>query len=348
MLSRYVMSWMLLSLLAWPLSLSAKTDRLFRSHELLKIQLSGPLQQLNRERDKTKLYGPAELSYLAEDGSEVTLATHLEVRGNFRRQKDVCRFTQLRVLFDQESTKDSLFSHQTRLKLVTNCRPGKRTYQAYVLVEYLIYRMFNLLTDNSFKVRLVEMTYRDTRKNKTLHGSLGFFIEHKKRMAKRLDSEQIELNRVSSTQLDIHQAALVAVFQYMIGNTDWSILKGEGQEECCHNAKLLETRDGRTLGIPYDFDFSGMVNAEYAFPTTGIPIKTVRQRYYRGFCKHNDTLAEVFDLMRLRRSDISLMITEEPSLGDVKKKRILRYLQGFYDIIEDPRKVEKRLKKSCR
>ncbi|MDP7359126.1 MAG: hypothetical protein QF828_12005, partial [Pseudomonadales bacterium] len=219
---------MLVALLVWPLSLAAMQDTLFRSHEVLKLQLSGPLRQLNRERNKTKIYGPARLSYLAEDGSEVSLATNLEVRGNYRKQMTVCRFSQMRVLFDKASTKDTLFANQTKLKLVTNCRPGKRTYQAYVLTEYLAYRIFNLLTDNSFRVRLVDMTYYDMKKNKRLHSSLGFFIEHKKRMAERLGAEHIELNQVPRSQLDAHQAALVAVFQYMIGNTDWSILKGEG------------------------------------------------------------------------------------------------------------------------
>ncbi len=348
MVSRYIIQWMLIGFVLWPISVVAEPDPLFRSQEPLKLDLSGPLRQLNRERNKSKIYSPARLSYLAEDGSQVSLSANLEVRGNYRRQMNVCRFTQLRVLLEQKPAEDSLFSNQSRLKLVTNCQPGKRTYQGYVLAEYLIYRMFNLLTDNSFRVRLVDMTYYDIAKNKRLHSSLGFFIEHKKRMAVRLNAKHVELHQVPRSALDNYQTTLVAVFQFMVGNTDWSIRKGEKEEECCHNAKLLETADGRLLGIPYDFDFSGMVNAEYAFPTTGLPIRNVRQRYYRGFCQHNDSLNKVFALIRSRRDDIRALITEERAIGAVQGKRALRYLRGFYDIIESPAMVEKKLTVTCR
>ena len=222
-----------------PLVYAKKADPLFRSDDLLELTVRGPFGAINRERDKEKRYPDSRLSYKTDDGANVDLDIELQVRGNFRLDKNVCRFAPLRVFFKKDQTRDTLFSKQKKLKLVTLCKPGSNKYQQYVIQEYLIYRMFNILSDLSFRVRLVHVTYVDSTRKDREQSQYGFLIENKKRLAKRLKMKTIDLHRVSVADHDPKQLNLVSVFQFFVGNTDWSVIEGETGEACCHNAKLL-------------------------------------------------------------------------------------------------------------
>ena len=72
-----------------------------------------------------------------------------------------------------------------------------------------------------------------------------------------------------------------------------------------HMAGLLDRRSGevmtrrpRTIGpdalaaIPFDFDFSGFVNAPNAIPDVERGIERVGQRLYRGYCVNNAYLED--------------------------------------------------------
>lgn len=327
-------------------ALGAEPDPLFQSSDLLGIKLNGPFRDINRKRDKEKIYQNAELIYKNQQGGDVHLDVGLQVRGNYRLRKEVCRFAPLRIHIDRKKAKGTLFDHQKKLKLVTHCQSRSVNTQ-YLLQEYLIYRMFNLLTDYSFKVRLVEVTYVDTdKKNSTT--AYGFFIEDKKRLGKRLGMKPIDLHRVKVAESDPGQVNLVSTFQFMIGNTDWSVLSGEKGEDCCHNAKLLGRKDSKYFPIPYDFDFSGLINASYAAPSPKMPIRNVRTRFYRGFCKQNEILGMTLDRYKAVRDSIYALIEDQASLTDRTRNRSRKYLDGFYALIDDPRAVEKKLIKGCR
>src|SRR5690606_26257310 len=92
------------------------------------------------------------------------------------------------------------------------------------------------------------------------------------------------------TQLDTEQASLVAVFEYLIGNTDFSMVHGARDDDCCHNIVPFSREGQDYLIIPYDFDFSGLVNAAYASPNPELPIRSVTRRLYRGLCEQNPYL----------------------------------------------------------
>ncbi|MDK1023864.1 MAG: hypothetical protein QGD92_06475 [Gammaproteobacteria bacterium] len=340
--------YILVLVLCQPLAYAKQADPLFRSHDLLGLNIRGPLSTLNRERDKDKRYSDSLLSYAADDGTIIELEIELQVRGNFRLDKKVCRFAPLRVFFNAEQTRDTLFSKQKKLKLVTHCKPGSKKYQQYVIQEYLIYRMFNILSDRSFRVRLVHVTYVDTDKKNLEQSYYGFLIENKKRLAKRLKMKNIDLHRVSFHDHDPQQLNLVSVFQFFIGNTDWSVIEGETEEACCHNAKLLGNDEAVYFGIPYDFDFSGLIAARYAHPNPRFPIRNVRTRYYRGFCQPDAILNTTLGQFRAHRNTIYSLVSEQVLLDDKVKTKSLKYLDGFYAIIEDPKRLERSLIKSCR
>jgi hypothetical protein len=325
---------------------SEEPDPLFQSDDLLSITLNGPFSTLNRERDKEKIYGDAQLIYTDQQDTEVSVDVQLQVRGNYRLRKEVCRVAPLRIHFDKPA-KGTLFHKQKKLKLVTQCQAGSSRNAQYVLQEYLIYRMFNLVTDYSFKVRLTEVNYIDTRKKRTTTG-YGFFIEDKKRVGKRLGLKPIDLNLVKVADLDPRQANLVSTFQFMIGNTDWSIRKGEKDEDCCHNAKLLGKEGSKYFPIPYDFDFSGFIDASYAEPSPNMPIRSVRNRYYRGFCEFNDLLDGTLERYQAARESIYSLIENLPMLTDRTSSKSRKYLERFYTLIGNPKAVKKKLIKGCR
>ena len=326
-------------------AIGEEPDPLFRSDDLLSITLSGPFSTLNKERDKEKIYGDTRLIYTDQQDNEVSVDVQMQVRGNYRLRKEVCRIAPLRIHFDKPA-KGTLFHKQKKLKLVTQCQRSSRNVQ-YVLQEYLIYRMFHLLTDYSFKVRLTEVVYIDTTKKKTTTG-YGFFIEDKKRVGKRLGLKPIDLHRVKVVDLDPRQANLVSTFQFMIGNTDWSILSGEKDEDCCHNAKLLGSEGSKYFPVPYDFDFSGFINASYAAPGPNMPIKSVRNRFYRGFCELNELLDGTLERYQAAKESIYSLIENQPLLTDRVSSKSRKYLERFYTLIGDPNAVKRKLIKRCR
>ena len=240
---------------------AAEPAPLFQSQEPLAITLTGPFRQIDRERDKAEEY-EGTLSYQSTGGQDTTLDANLEVRGNYRLRSDVCRYSQLWVDLKRRQVPGTLFAGQNRLKLVVQCRPADR-YAAYVIKEYLAYRMFDQLTDIGFHVRLVNVTYNDSDNTGESRTHLGLLIENKDTVAERFDTDTVEVNRVRASELEPEQATLVALFMMMIGNTDFSLAAGPEGDECCHNAKLL-VNDGAYLPVPYDFDGSGFVNATYA------------------------------------------------------------------------------------
>ena len=144
--------------------------------------------------------------------------------------------------------------------------------------EYLIYRMFNLLTPRSFRARLVEAKYIDTVSKTTVAEDLAILIEDDDDVADRLEGRITTQENIIFARVDPDALNLMMLFQYMIGNTDFSILVQ-------HNIRLVQTQEGRRYAVPYDFDYSGLVDAGYAVPGKNLPITSVRDRLYRGPCR---------------------------------------------------------------
>ena len=192
-----------------------------------------------------------------------------------------------------------MFAGQKRLKLVTHCQqsPG---FQQHLLLEYAAYRLYNLVTPQSFRARLATIDYVEG--DGRSHASrLGFFIEDKDDVARRNAMRSPPLgDAVAVDRLEPRAAARFALFEYMIGNLDWSMRRGPAGEGCCHNSRLLEG-PAALLPVPYDFDFSGLVDAPYAVPPDDIPVASVRTRVYRGYCRHHhEAMAAVADFRSKR------------------------------------------------
>ena len=325
------------------------TDVLFANSAVdhtLTLSLTGPFKSINRNRDKSITY-PGQLSYANTDDEQTQLDIDIQVRGNFRRNKKNCRNPPLRIIFDETNTRGTIFEKQTSLKLVVPCKKASR-YEQYVLLEYLHYKIFNKLTDASFRSRLAMISIENNEKPSDDRVITGFFIEDNKRLGKRLNKKKHKVAQIPVVDMDPVQTVQLNLFQYMVGNTDYSMLRGP-DDECCHNVKLFRGKgDKLVTPIPYDFDFTGLVNASYAEPNPGLGIRNVRTRLYRGFCTHNDLLIEQALHFLKERSAIEELIQNTQGLNLQTKKRALKYLAQFFDTLDSPRRTEKVILNRCR
>jgi hypothetical protein len=273
-------------------------------------------------------------------GEPRTLKVSLKARGISRLKMGFCNFAQLFVRFESDDLANTPFAGQQILPLVTHCKKSGR-YEQYLLKEFLAYQTYGRLTDASIRTRLAKITYVDTsgkRKELVRH---AFFAEHFDQVARRLDRKLVSISDFNPLDADPYGSALMDVFQYMIGNTDWSIVQQ-------HNVVLLQDRNGGILPLPFDFDWTGVVDAGYAYPVAEVNIRSVRQRLYRGACLGRDTMQKVFDRFVASKQDIYAMYRSQPELDARQLKKALQYYDEFYGTITTPKDRDKKILNACR
>ena len=320
-------------------------DPLFASQETLEVEVEGPFAMVSRERsDEEEVDG--KFRFTAEDGSTVEFDVHIRARGNWRRNPDICKFPPIRLNFKKSQTDDTLFDKQDKLKLVTHCQNNSERYDQAVISEYLAYRAFNVLTDYSYRVRLLKMKYVFTDRGTELE-TYGILIEHDDRLGKRINGEPVTVERVAVSTIRPADLNLASVFQYFVGNTDFSPKATAPDEECCHNQALFTSEDGPYFTIPYDFDQTGIVDAKHAAPNPRFGIRNVRVRVYRGRCENNDLLEVTFQKFLDHRGDFEALINNQFELTSGTQDNLLKYVESFYNTINNPKRVEARIVTEC-
>jgi len=322
---------------------------LFAADETVAITLSAPLRSIAGDKSDDPDYRDATLEFVDAAGTPHSVAIGLRPRGKSRRNPLACDFPPLRLDLPKKEVTGTLFDGQDKLKLVTQCqtRDPKHLYEQNLLKEYGLYRAFNRLTPISFRVRLVEVRYVDRDRNDAATSSFGFFIEDKDDVAGRNQLRVAEVVEVPPAQLEPVHANRVELFQFMIGNTDFSLRLGPPGEPCCHNAVPLLGDDGLYRVVPYDFDSTGVVDPPYALPARGLHISNVRQRRYRGGCEPLDVFDRVLDEFRAARTDLYAALLEHPALTTRTVRTVRAYLDSFYAITNDPKKLQREVLQIC-
>ena len=318
---------------------NAETRALFESSAPLEFTLSGNFKQIQGDRmpTSTKTF-PATIEFQQTDGSPTRIDIPVRTRGQIRRSYDVCSFAPIRLEFPKGTGKGTVFDGQEHLKLVTHCRDFKEAEQ-YPLREYAAYRIFNLLTPKSFRARLVNVTYFNTAGNKSLGTHHGMLIEDDSDLAKRIEGRIVTQTPLLS-RLDRDYFTLVTTFFYMIGNLDVSVI---GQ----HNVKLVQTRDRAVYAVPYDFDYSGLVDTPYALPPKELQVASVRDRMYRGPCRSTPELETFFAQFRAIRPAIAALYDSISDFDAKGKKRALEFLDQFYRTLDRPVVVKRDFTANC-
>lgn len=320
----------------------APADPLFASQDMITLEIVGPMDAISDDRAAE----PEEPEYretvvrwsVGSDQGE--LPARIRGRGNFRLKRSTCRdMPPLRLNFVKEDVVGTLFDGQDRIKLVTHCRDDD-DYEQNVLEEYLAYRLYNQISDQSFRVRLALITYVDTEENesRTRH---GFLIEDEDRMAARLGGAIEEFEQIHPHRYVEGTEPRVSVFSFMIGNTDFSSVAG-------HNVVVVRLEDGGLIPIPYDFDWSGLVGARYARPAEQLHIRHVRQRLYRGFCRPGQSFEPVFESFRELKPALPSLYEELDGWKEDDGKKAREYLDEFFEVLEDEGKARREIVEACR
>jgi hypothetical protein len=336
-------------LLASQIALALETgdpDPLFQDDSVIEITITAPMKTLLGERPNDH-YLRGTLSYEDATGRILDFDVGVSTRGNYRRQSRVCPFPPLRINFKKSQVEGTLFHKQNKLKLVAHCRDNSDRYEQNIIKEYLAYRILNTLTDVSYRVRLARVTYRDSEHKDEDRVRYAFFIEHKKRLSRRLGLPEITTSRIKVADLQGPYSDLTSLFQYMIGNTDFSPIAGPEGEDCCHNSTLLGNEGEPVYAVPYDFDMSGLVDAPYAEPNERFRIKRVTQRLYRGRCAYIDNLEVSSKLFQDNREVIYGLIDQQEQLEDSTRKKVRKYVDRFFDVIDDPKKMHREISSQC-
>jgi len=320
-------------------------EKLFASNQTLTVALRAPWDDLVHNKNNPNPY-PAELEITDSQGKAHSIPLTVERRGLTRQT--VCEFPPIRLRFDKSAGKGTIFHGQTALKLVTHCDVGTR-WEQYYLKEMLAYRMYNLMTERSFRVRPLSITYIESGNNRADGPKFAFLVEDDGDVAKRNKLKKLDIRWLQPEKLDSLEASRMYLFQYMIGNVDWSALKGAGTRNCCHNAKLMGVDPASKLyAVPYDFDSSGLVDAHYAAPNAGLRIGDVTERLYRGFCVHNATLETARKEYLSKEQAIYGLVKGESRLSSRSEKKALDYLGEFFDILRNDYKFDRNIIQRCR
>ncbi len=326
----------------------AETAPLFASHDVLELRIEAPFNTISRDRDQESEYHPGTLSYIDEGGDSVVLDIRARTRGLFRLQKRTCGFPNLHINFRRRQVENTVFAGQNRVSIVAHCQDKKSEYEQFTLQEYLIYRTFNQLTNRSVRVRLARTTYIDTDGKRDSLTKYMVILEPFDMLAARHGWRVLEVPFVPPSQQDPPSLLLFEVFQFLIGNTDWSAFQAAAGASCCHNAKLIGTMAGPVIPIPFDFDWSGVISAPYAKPDPKVGVRRVRDRRYWGICRPPEEFEPVFTLFNDRRDAIYDLWRGQEGLEERRLDRTLEYFDEFYEIINDSGKTKREILLKCR
>lgn len=312
---------------------------LFGSNEILELSLSFDIKTYIREKPKEE-YLDALLTINISKEDSVTCNIRVKSCGDFRNK--YCNFPPLLMNFKKTEFAGENLHKLGKVKMYTHCRSG---CEEYLFREYLVYRLYNVLTDYSFRVRMARITYHDVNDKKKPVQTYGFFIEPMDMLTERLNA--IQVGSVPLTQKNILPDMLdrMAIFSYMIGNTDWSVTNH-------HNCKILMENDldrpDQNMIIPFDFDYAGIVNTCYAVPGEGLEIESVRERIYIGVCRSEENFMTGLQEFIDKKEDLYSIIQGFDPISEKGKKEMLRYLDGFYDLFNSRNAIVYELLKECR
>lgn len=317
------------------------TAALFASDDALEVELRGPISKLladtsNRQR-------PFQID--AGDGLQA-----VTVGAGGRSRRSVCEFLPLRLDFDAAGSDsatggDRVFSDHAFLYLTTQCRDTRRS-RADLIEEYLAYRILNLITERSYRVRLLQITYLDNRQDDARMTHYAFVTESQHALAQRIGGEVLAINSLPKRRLNEEHAAMIYIFQYLIGNTDWSLVAATGDETCCHNGQLIGIGE-EIFYVPFDFDMAGLVNPPYARPDRSLRIRKVTDRVYRGYCGPGDALASALETIIAKRGAIINLYSGAEALSPRERERGIDFLDRFFHEAQEPGKLLAKFQQGC-
>ncbi|MGB2514592.1 MAG: hypothetical protein ACPIA9_00145 [Flavobacteriaceae bacterium] len=310
----------------------ALVTKLFQEASPLEIQLSYSNKELRKDTNDST-YIDVEMKY-KEAGEWKLLPVKLRARGNFRRAK--CYFPPVKMKIKKSLSKGTLFEGNKKLKLVLPCMLESNNNDN-IEQELLAYKLYEKISPYHFKTRKVKITMLEQKGKKIKEHSLdGFLIEDDNLVADRFEGKVFE-RYIHPLAMDADSSVKNAFFQFMIGNTDFSVAYQ-------HNGKLLYI-DKKIIPLPYDFDMAGLVDASYATVNTSLGISSVKDRVYRGFKREDDVLQSVRDHFLSLKPELAAIVQSIKGNFDNEKEyeATEEFFNSFYSVLEDDRSFKKKI-----
>lgn len=302
---------------------------LLTKNEVAKVSLKTNLSSL-MENKRSKEYLKGDFTFSTEKDVDMTVPVKLRLRGRYRRMK--CEFPPIKLKFRKADLADQGLNEFNELKLVTHCLEDENVSRELVCREYLVYRLFNLLSPNSFRAQLVNVTYLNTKKKPKKVKGWGILIEDADELAHRMQGERFEQMGLPDSCFNKQQENLTALFQFMVGNSDWSNMM-------VRNVEFVKFSDTDIYPIPYDFDFSGVVAAPYARPNFDVGQTNIRHRVFQGKAAHFEEIEPTIQHFLDNKDAVLSEVMDFDLLSRESRKDIRDYLVMFYDTIEDKQKA---------
>ena len=325
---------------------------LFEEEDPVEFRLVAPLKSLKKQRGPEPEALPGGYVLVkGDDGTERKLDVQIMARGNYRRQKKTCAFPPYWLNFKKSEVAGTIFADQDKIKVVSHCKETRKPFDDYIYREYLVYKTYNLLTEKSFNVRLARINYEDTESKYKKEAQIAFFIEHTNSFEDRHNLEQVKDQFIPPSSYNMKELCLAEIFQFMASNLDYTFF--DSLEECCHNGKAFRVagETGGFLPVPYDFDMSGLVNPPYAQPNPALKkvgVKKVTDRYFLGVRVPDEIWTETIQYYVSRKAAIYELWENFEPLADKQRLQALDFIDQFYEIIEDPDKLESDMTKKRR
>ncbi len=312
---------------------------MFASEVPLTATLTINMSRIKRDRDDKAPWRDAVLAHDGADGKRVQVPVRVRTRGIWRLKN--CQMPPMRLSFRNKDTKGTIFHRLEKPKLVNVCRDADR-YDDYLLRELQLYRAYRLLTPISHRVRLVRLTFTDSASGKAEVVRWAIIVEDVAELARRVGGKFADTRVAAYDDLSPRHTAVANVFQYMVGNTDFSFTT-------LHNSELIQFPNGDVAPVAYDFDFSGAVDASYATVDPRLRIRRVRDRQFRGFCGAKDEYPAVIALFQQHKDAIYALYGDAIGslLAPGTARETLAYVDAFYEILASPTTIERRMLADC-
>ncbi len=307
--------------------------------EPVQFSLSADIRLLRSDTADEAPSRDATISFKNASGTAVTIPVTVKTHGRWRLTH--CEFPPLSITFPAEKVAGTPFDGLPKARLTSFCKDHP-AYEQYILQELQLYRVYQLLTPYGHTPRALRVTYVDAASGRTRTTRYAFFIDERDAVATRENAALLKAKGAMGEDLEPYHRTLMGVFEYMIGNTDFLISD-------LHNAFLLGTPQGETIPVPYDFDYSGVINTAYATPNPVLPIKSVRERHFRGFCASPDEFRKVFALFNEKKPAIYALY-DDP-IGRLLRLDVAtetrRYFDEFFRIINKPELAQSEIIGRC-
>ncbi len=303
----------------------------------LHLTVIAPWKQLIRKK-KDKVYRTCEVRVLFAPGDTLALPGRVKTRGNLRLE--MCSMPPLKLKFEKGELAKKMLSPMNEMDIVHPCRDADQ-FDQFLLREYLAYKLYEQISPYHFKTQLIQLHYVNP--DGTPHRSPvpAFLVENTEELVHRLAGRRHKVQVVSRAAVERESLLRVALFQFMIGNTDWFILNR-------HNLEFVGLPGHSLLvTVPYDFDYSGLVLPPYAFPHESLQLPSSSIRYYQGWCHPEDEVQAALQVFHDKKEEILSLPSRIPGFSDRSVRFTTEYLRGFFDVIENPQKLKTQIVNHC-